>query len=261
MPLQLGIGIVTYNRQAVLSETIDRVRRHTKYPFTTIAVADDGSTDGTLAMLRERQVTMVTGHNMGIAWNKNRALFMLAELLRCDVVVLLEDDCYPVVDNWEQAWMHAAVRWGHVNAAAPWLTGHFMSGAGTWDDPISSTRLTAQCAVFSREALLFGGYFDSRFRGYGHEHVEHTRRMVRLGYGGLDALVDGQEVTLYWLLWGGLAVNPAAVSYYNVAQVERNLVLTRQLLGDFRYRAPWHDEAEAAQFRNEMRGGFPPLLL
>ena len=112
MPIQLGIGIVTYNRQAVLAETLDRVVRHTKYPFI-MAVADDGSTDNTLDMLRDRpDVTTVTGRNMGIAWNKNRALYLLTELLRCDIVVLLEDDTFPMQDGWEMDWIRAASNGG-----------------------------------------------------------------------------------------------------------------------------------------------------
>ena len=260
MPLQLGIGIVTYNRQAVLGETLDRVLRHTKYPFTAIGVADDGSTDGTLDMLRARGITTVTGRNMGIAWNKNRALFMLSELVRCDMVILLEDDSRPSRDNWEVEWMNAAIRWGHANLAGEWLRDHFVAGAGTLDDPIRSTHITAQCSVFSREALLFGGYFDARFRGYGHEHVEHTRRLVRMGYGGADEDVDGRKMTLYKLLRSNIECAPTK-TYYDQGQVDSNLQLARELLVDSTYRAPWHDEAEAAQFRDEMRSTMPRPLL
>lgn len=260
MPLQIGIGIVTYNRLGVLSETLDRVLRHTKYPFTAIVIADDGSTDGTLDMLRSRGVTTVTGRNMGIAWNKNRALFTLSELLRCDIVILLEDDAHPTRDHWEVEWMNAALRWGHANVAGEWLREHFIGGAGTFDDPIRSTHITAQCAVFSREALLFGGYFDARFRGYGHEHVEHSRRMVRMGYGGADEDVNGTMMTLYKLLWGHIGFNPTT-TFYDQTQVDRNLLLARALFSDFTYRAPWHNEEEAGQFREELRGSFPRALL
>jgi len=260
MPLQLGIGIITYNRQAVLRETLDRVMRHTKYPFTAIAVADDGSTDGTLDMLRARNMTTVTGRNMGIAWNKNRALFLLSELLRCDIMLLLEDDSYPLKDNWEIEWMNAAIRWGHVNVAGEWLREYFISGAGTIDDPIRSTHLTAQCSVFSREALLFGGYFDPRFRGYGHEHVEHTTRLVRMGYGGAAEDVNGVRVVLYHLIRSSIGF-AATTSYSDEAQRARNFEVARILFGDFTYRAPWHDETEMRQFRDEMRGTTPRALL
>ncbi|HEY3849008.1 MAG TPA: glycosyltransferase family 2 protein [Acetobacteraceae bacterium] len=256
-PLLLGIGIVTYNRRMVLSETLDHVLLHTRHTRTVLAVADDGSTDGTLDMLRSRQVLTVTGRNMGVAWNKNRALFLLSELSRCDVVVLLEDDAYPAQDNWEVEWMNAAIRWGHANVAAQWLRGHFVSGTGTAEDPILSTRVTAQCAVFSREALLFGGYFDSRFHGYGHEHVEHSRRLIRMGYGGVD-----QQDALFNLLWGGISYHSTQSSFDGKPeQVEENRQLARELFWDVSYRAPWRTEAEAKQFRDEMRGSFPRAVL
>ncbi len=260
--LLLGIGVVTYNRRSSLNETLDRVLAHTKHPRTIVAVADDGSTDGTPDLLRARQVLTVTGRNMGIAWNKNRALFLLSELSRCDVVVLLEDDAYPARDNWELEWMTAAVRWGHANLAVRTLQQHFLAGAGTVEDPIYSQRLTAQCASFSREALLFGGYFDTRFREYGHEHVEHSRRLLRLCYGGSEEPVNGHPGPLFKLLWGGIShhrVPPAITAKAEPA--ERSRVLAQTLFSDFSYRAAWRDEDEARQMRDEMRHSFPRAVL
>ncbi len=264
IPLLLGIGIITYNRCAILSETLDRVQRHTRHPRTIVVVADDGSTDGTLEMLRARQVLTVTGRNMSIAWNKNRALFLLSQLVRCDVVVLLEDDAYPSRDHWELEWMNAAVQWGHANVAGPWIADHLAPGfgAGTVQDPIYSNRLTAQCAVFSREALLFGGYFDTRFREYGHEHVEHSGRLLRMGYGGTVEPVNGQPGPFFKLLWGGIGFHqvPPVVAAKE-AQAERNLVLAHSLVNDFSYRAPWRSEDEARQLRDEIRHTFPRAVL
>jgi hypothetical protein len=51
----------------VLSETLDHVPRHTKYPFIANSVAADGSTDGSLDVLRGTITT--TGRNKGIAPN------------------------------------------------------------------------------------------------------------------------------------------------------------------------------------------------
>lgn len=260
MQLRLGIGIATYNRRQVVSATLDRVMQHTKYPLTTIGVADDGSDDGTVEMLSARgNLTAVHGRNMGIAWNKNRALFLLTELLRCDIVILLEDDAFPTSDHWEREWMDAALRWGHANMAGEWFRESFLSGSGTLEDPILSPKLTAQCAVFSREALLFGGYFDTRFRGYGHEHVEHSRRLARAGYGGVDLLQDGQPLTAFRLLWSCIS-SSNATSYFDRDQADRNVRLARELMGNFGYRAPWQDEEEMQQFREEMRAATPPVL-
>jgi len=250
MSFTVGIGIVTYNRKAILSDTIDQVRALTRQPNAALVVADDGSTDGTLAMLRDKQVPVVTGVNMGIAWNKNRALFTLSHMLECETVILLEDDTMPNRSGWEAVWIQAAQRWGHVNFAGDWMQQYFLSGAGTVEDPVRSHMITAQCAAYSRAALTFGGYFDPRFRGYGHEHVEHTRRLVRVGYGGTEERVDGNERVLYYMIKGDLTV-VSSQSYYVEEEEQRNLHLARRLMAEPGYRAPWGNDAELRQFRAE----------
>ena len=151
MAIRVGIGIITFNRQDVLAETLARVRAHTTTPCA-LAVADDGSTDGTAAMVRSQNITLVTGRNMGIAWNKNRALFLLSAVAQCDVVILLEDDSFPIRDGWQEEWMLAAERWGHVNLAGEWFKDSFLKGSGTVDDPILATSVSAQCSGFSPAA-------------------------------------------------------------------------------------------------------------
>ena len=128
MAARVGIGVITYNRKDVLAETLARVRAHTTSPFELV-VADDGSWDGTGELVRSLGIRLVTGRNMGIAWNKNRALFLLTMRLQCDVVILLEDDSSPVKDGWEQAWIEASRRWGHINFAGEWLSRSFLRGS------------------------------------------------------------------------------------------------------------------------------------
>ena len=202
-------------------------------------------------MVRSQNITLVTGRNMGIAWNKNRALFLLGAVMQCDAVILLEDDSFPTEDGWEQEWMQAAQRWGHVNLAGAWFSDSFLSGTGTVDDPILSTNVSAQCSGFSRTALLYGGYFDSRFRGYGQEHVEHTRRLLRVGYGGSYEEIEGEVRPIYKLLKSSIEVtNPN--SFSNQPDRDRNWLMCRELLFDETYRMPWRDDAELVQFRDEM---------
>jgi len=78
----LGIGIITYNRREIVRETVKRVRALTTHTPSSIVVADDGSTDGTQFALRVMGAPYVTGRNMGVAWNKNRALYLLNARLR-----------------------------------------------------------------------------------------------------------------------------------------------------------------------------------
>jgi glycosyltransferase involved in cell wall biosynthesis len=251
MAFAVGIAIVTYNRKRIVSDTIDRVRALTRTADAALVVADDGSSDGTLSMLRDKQVPVITGVNMGIAWNKNRALFLLAQMLGCQAVILLEDDTQPNKAGWEAEWMQAAQRWGHVNLAADWLAEHFLSGAGTVEDPVRTKMLTAQCSAFSWAALAFGGYFDPRYKGYGHEHVDHTRRLVRVGFGGTDERIDGHERVLFYLIKGGLTV-VSSQTHYDQQQVERNLEVAHQTMGQQHFRAPWGDDTQLRQFRSEI---------
>lgn len=251
MDSRVGIGIVTYNRRDTLLETLDRVHAHTRMPFVVV-VADDGSDDGTADSVRAQQVVVATGPNMGIAWNKNRALFLLSAVMQCDVVILLEDDSFPTEDGWEAEWVIASQRWGHANLGAPWLSDSFLKGSGTVDDPYLSLDVTAQCSSFSRTALLYAGYFDSRFRGYGQEHVEHTRRLLRVGYGGTYEDISGEVRPIYKLLRSSIEVL-SGHSFSNPADRDRNWMLCRQLLFDEGYRMPWRDDTELAQFRAEMQ--------
>jgi glycosyltransferase involved in cell wall biosynthesis len=250
MSFPVGIGIVTYNRRDMVAETVDCVRAFTREPDAVMVVADDGSSDGTLDMLRDKRVPVVTGVNMGIAWNKNRALFLLAQMLGCETVVLLEDDTQPNREGWEQPWIEAARSAGHANLAGHWLTEYFESGSGTVGDPIRSTVVSAQCAAYSAIALAYGGYFDPRFRGYGHEHVEHTTRLVRVGYGGTDERSDTSERVVYDLIKGDLTVVDSK-SHYVPEQEQHNRRLAQRMMGDDHFRAPWENDREMRQFRAE----------
>ncbi len=110
--------------------------------------------------------------------------------------------------------------------------------------------VTAQCAAYSRDALTYGGYFDSRFKGYGHEHVEHSRRLVRVGYGGTDERRDGEDVVTFQLLKGDLSVVDTP-SFRDFEQEERNFKLATGIMGQQGYRAPWGEDNEMRQFRSE----------
>ena len=242
----LGIAVITCNRDRQLSDTLLALERHTTTPCRLV-VADDGSTDFTTGFCREQRIPCITGANRGVAWNKNRALFALISVLRCSVAILIEDDTVPTADGWDRDWIDAARRWGHVNLAGDWFpAGHIASGAGTPGDPILSTHVSGQVEAFTREAIMYGGYLDPRFRGFGHGHVEHTRRLIRAGYGG----IDGPQ-PLYRLIRSPITVNHAS-SASNPADLARNATLIAELLEDHSPRLPWRDEAEMALFRAEI---------
>lgn len=243
----LGIGIVTYNRRDLLLGTIGRVLCHTRTPFRLV-VADDGSTDGTVEAVRDLCIPVVTGANSGVAWNKNRALFALRG---CDPVILLEDDIRPSAPGWESPLVEGARRWGHVNLAGDWVDHAYVSGAGTPDDPILATQTGGPCSAFSAEALAWVGYLDTRFKGYGYEHVEHTLRFMRLGYGGVRRPLNGEPTLLFMLIRTALEMMPSPSSA-DPDQAAGNLALCRELFAEPTYRHAWRDDAEMERLRAEI---------
>ena len=114
-----------------------------------------------------------------------------------------------------------------MSYAGSWVAPPDSTGSGTPEDPFLDHRVTAQCASYARDALNWAGYFDTRFRGFGSEHIEHSRRLVRFGYGGCYHVVKGDEPMLFALL--------------------------RQIVNEEGYRAPWRDITEMKQFRAEIQ--------
>lgn len=259
MITRLGIGIATYNRRDLVLATVGRVLAHTLHPYT-LAVADDGSRDGTADALRAQHITTIAGPRRGTAWNKNRLLFYLVELARCDVVILLEDDTFPATRGWERDWILAAARHGHVNYAPPAVSGGRLAGNGTGEDPYLAPVLTSHAAGFSREALLFGGYFDTRFTFCGHENVEYAQRLLRYGYGGVQAPRLSGVSAAFYLVRGGVTVMTPPSHVTDMA-LAHNREVAERIGGDTAPRACWRDVTEMEQFRAELAAVFPRLRL
>jgi GT2 family glycosyltransferase len=247
----LGIGILTYNRVGKLQKAMDEVRRRTSSPFC-LAVADDGSSDGTANFLEADGVPRIQGRNMGVCWNKNRLLYFLTNVLGCEVVLLLEDDCYPEEDGWERAWIAAARLHGHINLAGGWFDNFFQGGAGTPEDPVRCKLISGQCVGYDRRAIQQVGYFDARFHGYGVGHVEHSWRMARAGYGGRIDPTDSDNPT-YLLLRSQIRVDGELTnSSRDESAVARNEILFQQTRHEDLHRWAWRTDEEMRQFTEEM---------
>lgn len=91
----LAINIVTYNRVETLRNTLARLKRHLWYEGPQhYVVADDGSDDGTQAMLMEEypDVQLVQSSRVGLGANTNAGL--RASLAVADYVLQLQDDLH-----------------------------------------------------------------------------------------------------------------------------------------------------------------------
>lgn len=244
----LGIGIITYKRRSLLEPLVASVTELTRSPYESV-VAEDGSPDGSAVWAREQGLRVISGANRGVAWNKNRALFALAQL-GCDPLVLLEDDALPVVRGWERDWVEGTRTWHHL-ACDPKVERHAVSGTGTPADPFVSPAATGFCMSVSVTVLDVVGYFDSRFVGYGHEHADWTSRIKRAGYGFQPiTLPDGRAFKAQLFLTGGLTLVKVKGTGTK-AQAEANREIGRQLAGEPVFRRPWRTPEERASFLAE----------
>lgn len=176
----LGIGVITRNRIASLQKCIAQIQAMTPRPYA-LCIADDGSTDGSAAWATAAGHTVITGDRMGCAWNKNRALNWLTTMTDADTIVLLEDDTYPIAPDWSAFWTQAARQWQHVNFCYGFQEGDIPPGVGSISRPWQCAAFGGCCTVTTRAALAQVGFLDTRFVGYGWEHVEWTHRF-RLFY-------------------------------------------------------------------------------
>lgn len=240
--MTLGIGIITYNRQLLLRGCLDQVQAFTKSPHYLV-VAEDGGTDGTAEYCKQRDVTTITGTNKGVCWNKNRALYCLASI-GADPILLLEDDCWPNKEAWEQSWIKAATLWHHVNYVHPdWPANWCRGGKGTAEQPWRSWELTGQATVTSMSALNNVGYLDTQFIGYGYGHIEWTTRFC------ISGLINRNLTPCLNI---GLQLQQSN-TFRKPEQVIRNQHLFKKLqIKPFTYCHPWQNQVEKEQLLTEV---------
>jgi rhamnopyranosyl-N-acetylglucosaminyl-diphospho-decaprenol beta-1,3/1,4-galactofuranosyltransferase len=94
--MKILAGVVTFNRCKLLGRCVDQIQRQTR-PADEILVINNGSTDGTDAMLRDRNISFITQENVGSAggW---AAGIQFALDMGFDAVWLMDDDGYPKGD-------------------------------------------------------------------------------------------------------------------------------------------------------------------
>jgi GT2 family glycosyltransferase len=239
------------NRRETVCAQIKALRELTTCPFELV-ICDDGSTDGTPEMLREAGGIVLSCVNRGIAWNKNRGIFYIMAVCGCDVAILLDDDVLPTEAGWQNRFVEAACRHGHVNFVYPHLRAAEPGPHGSE----LSTILYGCCIAFHRYAWSMTGYMDPRFRRYGHEHTEYTDRFIRNGFGGLVRHAEGKTSTHYIIVSQGitLAKVPPGGTPEDVA-VNTAIWIEIQRENGHTLRAPWRDDRERQEFLAEIRLG------
>lgn len=244
-----GLAITTYNRANFIEKNIEYFKEKSFFDFDVI-ISDDGSSDNTPEILENsNNIYWLSSKNKGIAWNKNRCLFYSSAILSNDITLLVEDDVVPNKFGWDIEWILSTIMYGHINYNPPWFETSGI-GNGQWNSPYKTSQLTGQCSGFLRNALTYVGYLDSRFGRYGHEHVEHTMRMIRAGYGG-ELVKAGSREYIFYSINGNIDVLPCESSS-SEEDVQKNSEIFDEIWDKSIYRSPWKNDEEMEAFREEM---------
>jgi len=194
MDFKKGVAICHYNRHHTLRKVVEAVKE-TVDPATRIVVCDDGSKheakleemmiDSVEDVCRECEVLLIKGPNLGVAANKNRALWALQD---CHYLCILEDDLFPTEKGWFEIYMKAMSLSGchhycriqdkEIKDTVPAFT-EFMTSHGV--TPIFASSPRGDFTFLTQKVVKKVGAFNPKFRGAGYAHGEWSKRVAKAG--------------------------------------------------------------------------------
>lgn len=179
----LGIGVITRNRAACVTQVVDAIRAHTIADHTLVVGVDPATTDDTTDVLADRLVHAVTPSASGIPANRNR---VLAELAGHDIIAIFEDDHLPTFTGWEH-WYRVALAAGCTHVL---LSNTGGSTVGRHNPPggpeiVWRTLMGAPLIAITSTAYDLVGAWNPAFADrYGLDDGEWVGRAQRVGLTG-----------------------------------------------------------------------------
>lgn len=184
----IGVGILSFNRVASLTRSIESIKNNTDLRKTTIFISDDGSDDpqlkrylGELAQ-HPNFVVLQNDKNLGVAGNSNRLLRCLS---RFKYGILMNDDVEVLQPGWDEFYVEAFRRTGfaHFSFLQPGVYGASPGKLVRKDIDLRVVMEKPHGAVlaFTNKMLQKCGYFDQNYGQYGMEHVDWSSKPYEFG--------------------------------------------------------------------------------
>lgn len=177
--IKRGVAICHYNRQQHLNDIVSAVA-DTVPEGTRIVICDDASDP-----IPTIDAILIKGKNLGVAANKNRALWALQD---CHYICILEDDLKPTGKGWFETYEKAAnlsgihhfcrVQDKYVQEKSPEFQ-EFMKKHGF--TPIYGPSPRGDLTFITRKVVERIGAFNPKFRGAGYAHGEWSHRVWGAG--------------------------------------------------------------------------------
>ncbi len=188
MDIKRAVSICTYNRWRHIEEVLNGVL-DTVPEDTDVFVCDDGSTDltpGEVQDLFGTRVSYFRGPNLGVAANKNRALWMMQNH---HFMCILEDDLVPTESGWFELYEEVSKRTDvhhfcrvqdkEIPESMPEFSQYL---ARTMDvTPLYASSPRGDLTFLTRKVIRVVGGFNPEFKGVGYAHGDFSRRVVQAG--------------------------------------------------------------------------------
>jgi len=178
--MKIGIGVCSYRRPELatkLCKEIIQTIDTNKHTIQKVCSVDDKDISG-YEWIREN-FGLIHGHNMGIPVNKNR---LIKHLKNNDVLFIIEDDIGILKKGWVDLYLTAIQETGyqHMNYIVkgyrdfidPNKIKKYKSVSLGWTGPYVSGVMM----VISKHCLRSVGGIDERYKVYGYEHADYSRR-------------------------------------------------------------------------------------
>lgn len=249
----VAVIILNWNGEKLLAEFLPAVLANTNTSIADIIVADNGSTDGSLALLRTQFPTVKTitlDHNYGFAEGYNRAIkatmYPYTVLLNSDVApapgwidnlyLFMETNkqvgaCQPKILSYRQPdrFEYAGASGGFIDRNGyPYCRGRIFSETeqdhGQYDNPISIFWASGAALMVRSQLYVETGGLDSDFFA----HMEEIDLCWRILLTGHDIMVV-PSATVYHLGGGSLPAENPRKTYLNF---RNNLLLLHKNLPD-----------------------------
>jgi GT2 family glycosyltransferase len=228
----VDVCVVTWNSRAVLPRFFDHLAA-TDWPELRVFVTDNGSSDDTVAYLRERAATLpfplhieAMPQNLGVA----QALNLAFRRGQAPIVARLDDDAF-VPPNWLRGLVPNFHRRPWAGVVGPRLL-HANAGEGLQNGPsrhwpapfpgigpgaaaavtgrVRVHALCGCCNLYRRSVFAHAGYLDVRFAPSQFDETDHH---VALHVAGYEAIYDG-SVTVWHQRNAGRGETAAAVGNF-----------------------------------------------
>lgn len=185
--IRRGVAVVHYERVKHLSTILEAVRDTTP-SGTKLVVCDDGTVNSQGVMdaaYKAHAILIKTGYSLGVAANKNRALWALQ---RCHFLAILEDDLCPKEEGWFEKYEEASkiseihhfcrVQEKEIPETYPEFSAFMQKHSLT---PIYGSSPRGDLTFLTATVLNRVGGLNPLFRGVGYAHGEFSNRVFKAG--------------------------------------------------------------------------------